>query len=110
MGRNPVSRYSMQRYIMAYYRLGKRELLIALISHQEQERSDRNGMFVLHERRNRKYSPIENEVSVKHKQKIIAENVQQNMKEPLLVLGSHREEGMGGGTFFFTASAVPHPT
>ena len=34
VGRCPVSRHSMQSYIPTYYRLGKRELLIALGSHR----------------------------------------------------------------------------
>ena len=32
--RSPVSRHSIQRYILIYYRLRKREPLIALSSHQ----------------------------------------------------------------------------
>ena len=31
---SPVSRYSIRSYILTYYRLRKRELLIALGSHQ----------------------------------------------------------------------------
>ena len=35
--RNPVSRHSMKSYILTYFRLRKREALIALSSHQRME-------------------------------------------------------------------------
>ena len=46
VGGSPLSRHSMQSYILTYHRLRKREPLIALGSHQREGR----GLKVLHPR------------------------------------------------------------